>query len=200
MDELAVAFMRRHPNVSLRLVGLNSSAIADRVRRGELEAGIVLLPIDDDGLAVRPIVRDEVLYVTAYPDRTRQPATIERLAATPLVFYDAQSADHDPIRRQLAERAQALGLRLQPKVDVELKDIAMRLVASGIGDTYLPSAYTHAPYYPEGLSTASFRPALYDTFAIITRPGARLSSGVRELLVALEAHMRAVADELDRPP
>jgi DNA-binding transcriptional LysR family regulator len=198
IDELVTGFLRRHPNVSLRLVGLNSSAIADRVRRGELEAGIVLLPIDDDGLAVRPIVRDEVLYVTAHPERTRQPATIERLAATPLVFYDAESADHDPIRRQLAERAQALGVRLQPKVEVELKDIAMRLVAAGIGDTYLPSAYTHAPYYPEGLSTASFRPALYDTFAIITRPGARLSSGVRDLLAALEAHMRAVADELDR--
>lgn len=198
MDELVAAFLRRHPNVSVRLIGSNSSAIADRVRRGELEAGVVLLPIDDDKLDVRPIVRDEVLYVTAYPDRTRQPARIERLAATPLVFYDAESADNDPIRRQLAERAQALGVRLQPKVEFELKDIALRLVAAGIGDTYLPRAYTHAPYYPEGLSTASFSPALYDTFAIITRPGSRLSAGVRELLRDVEAHMRAVADELDR--
>jgi DNA-binding transcriptional LysR family regulator len=139
-----------------------------------------------------------VLYVSVSAERTRQPATIEQLAATPLVFYDAESADKDPIRRQLAERAQALGVRLQPKVEVELKDIALRLVAASIGDTYLPSAYTHAPYYPQSLSTASFSPALYDTFAIITRPGARLSPGVRELLTHLEAHMRAVADELDR--
>ena len=198
MDELVAAFLRRHPNVSVRLIGPNSSVIADRVRRGELEAGVVLLPIDDDKLDVRPIVRDEVLYVSAYPQRTRQPATIERLAETPLVFYDAESADNDPIRRQLAERAQALGVRLQPKVEVELKDIALRLVARGIGDTYLPSAYTHARYYPEGVRTASFSPALYDTFAIITRPGARLSAGARELLGNLEAHMRAVADEFDR--
>ena len=198
MEELVTAFLRRHPNLSLRLIGLNSSAIADRVRRGELEAGVVLLPIDDDKLEVRPIVRDEVLYVTAHPERTRQPATIERLAATPLIFYDAESADGDPIRRQLAERAQAQGLQLQPKVEVELKDIALRLVAAGIGDTYLPTAYTRMPYYPQGLSTASFKPALYDTFAIISRRGARLSPGVRELLDDLEAHMRAVADELDR--
>ena len=186
-----IAFLRRHPDVSVRLVGSNSSAIAERVRRGELEAGVVLLPIDDDRLDVRPIVRDEVLYVSASARAHARPATIERLAETPLVFYDAESADDDPIRRQLAERAQALGMRLQPKVEVELKDIALRLVAAGIGDTYLPSAYTRAPYYPDGLSTDPFSPPLYDTFAIITRPGARLSPGVRELLAELEAHMRA---------
>jgi DNA-binding transcriptional LysR family regulator len=197
-DELIADFLSRHPDVSVRLVGRNSSALADRIRRGELEAGVLVLPIDDDKLDVRPIVRDEVVYVSADPERTRTPATIERLAATPLIFYDAESADGDPIRRQLAERAQAQGLRLAPKVEVELKDIALRLVAAGIGDTYLPSAFTHAPYYPAGLHTASFSPALYDTFAIVTRAGARLSPGVRELLAAVEAHMRAVADTFDR--
>ena len=198
LDELVVAFLRRHPNVSLRLIGHNSSVIADRVRRGELEAALLILPIDDDKLDVRPILRDEVVYVSADPDRTREPATIERLATTPLIFYDAESADDDPIRRQLAERAQALGLRLVPKVEVELKDIALRLVADGIGDTYLPTAFTRAPYYPDGLSTVSFSPALYDTFAIVTRSGARLSPGVRELLAGLETHMRSVADDFDR--
>ena len=198
LDELVVAFLRRHPQVSVRLVGHNSSVIADRVRRGELEAGMIVLPIDDEKLDVRPIVRDEVIYVSADPERTRQPATIERLAATPLIFYDAESADDDPIRRQLAERAQALGLRLRTKVEVELKDIALQLVAAGIGDTYLPSAFIHAPYFPDGLSTVSFEPALYDTFAIVTRTGTRLSPGVRELLEDLEAHMRSAADEFDR--
>jgi DNA-binding transcriptional LysR family regulator len=197
LDEVAAAFLRRHPDVALRLIGHNSSAIADRVRRGALEAGVVLLPIDDDRLDVRPIVRDEVLYASADPERTRTPVPIERLAATPLVFYDAESADRDPIRRQLAERAQRAGLRLRPKVEVELKDIALRLVAAGIGDTYLPSAYTRAPYYPAGLSTAPFAPALHDTFAIVTRTGARLTPGVRELLGDIEAHMRAVAGRFD---
>jgi DNA-binding transcriptional LysR family regulator len=196
VNEVVAAFLRRHPDVSVRLVGRNSSAIAQRVRRGELEAALVLLPIDDDRLEVRPIVRDEVLYVSSSPERTRRPAKIEQLAAAPLIFYDAEAADDDPIRRQLAERAQALGFQLRPKVEVELKDIALQLVAAGIGDTYLPSAYARAPYYPRGLSTASFSPALYDTFAVITRPGARLSPGVRELLSDLEAHMRVVADEL----
>ena len=74
----------------------------------------------------------------------------------------------------------------------------MSLVAAGIGDTYLPSAFTRAPYFPAGLHTVSFTPALYDTIAIITRSGRRISAGVRELLTDLEAHMRAVAEELDQ--
>ena len=198
LDELVTSFLERHPNVAVRLVGNNSSLAAERVRRGELEAAVVLLPVDDQRLDVRPVVRDEILYVSASPARTQQPATIERLSEAPLVFYDAESAERDPIRRQLADRAQAQGIRLQPRVEVELMDFALRLVADGIGDTYLPSAYTHAPYYPPGLTTTRFSPALYDTFAIVTRQGSRLSAGMRELLSHLEAHMLAVAAEFDR--
>jgi DNA-binding transcriptional LysR family regulator len=198
LDELVSSFLRRHPRMTVRLVGRNSSLTAERVRRGELEAAVIVLPIDDDKLDVRPLIRDEVLYVSATPERTRRPATIEQLASTPLVFYDAESADNDPIRRQLAERAQADGLRLRPRVEVEFIELALRLVAEGVGDTYLPSAYTHAPFYPAGLTTVTFRPALYDTFAVITRRASRLSPAVRELIADLEAHMRAVSDDFDR--
>jgi hypothetical protein len=42
---------------------------------------------------------------------------------------------------------------------------------------------------------SSFSPALCDTFAVITRGGACLAPGVRELVSELEGHMRVVADE-----
>jgi DNA-binding transcriptional LysR family regulator len=197
LDELVTAFLARHPGVAVRLVGRNSSVTAERVRRGELEAAVVVLPVDDERLDVRPVARDEVLYVSADPARTRRPATIEQLARTPLVFYDAEAADRDPIRRRLAERAQAHGVVLRPRLEVELVDLALRLVADGVGDTYLPSAYTRAPYFPAGLHTARFSPPLHDTFAVVTRLGARLSPAVRELVADVERHMEAVAAELD---
>jgi DNA-binding transcriptional LysR family regulator len=196
IDRVVTHFLRRHRDISVRLVGRNSSAVVERVRRGELEAGVVVLPIDDRELDVHPLVRDEVLYISATRERTQQPATIERLLETPLVFYDAESGDQDPIRRQLAERAQALGQRLQPKVEVELKDIALQLVAADIGDTYLPSAYTRAPYYQRRLRATAFSPPLYDTIAVITRPGSRVTPGVRELLTDIETHLQRVAATL----
>ena len=101
---------------------------------------------------------------------------------------------------ELTEREQALGVRLAPKVEVELNDIALRLVAAGLGDTYLPRAFTRVPYFPAGLHTVSFSPALYDTFAVVTRPAARLSPGVRELLDGLEAHLQAVAADSGQKP
>ncbi len=51
-------FARRHPQVAIRVVGENSSQLADAVRAGRLEAGLVALPIDDDGLEVgAPVAR-----------------------------------------------------------------------------------------------------------------------------------------------
>ena len=47
--------------------------------------------------------------LSGHPSRTARPVTMERLASAPLIFYGAESADADPIRRQLAERAQADG-------------------------------------------------------------------------------------------
>jgi DNA-binding transcriptional LysR family regulator len=194
IHEVVAAFLDRHPTVSVRIVGSNSSIVADLVHRGDLEAGIVVLPLDDDGLDVRPVLQQESLYVSADPARTSEPATIERLVSAPLILYDAGPGERDPVRRQLADRAQAAGLRLVPKVEVESRELALQLVAAGVGDTYVSQPWMRASYFPPGLSATAFSPAFHDTFAIITRPGRRLSPGVRELLANLEAHMVAIAE------
>ena len=56
-------------------------------------------------------MREELLYVSADPERVREPMTIERLADAPLILYDARWGVDDPTRRQLRERAQQAGVR-----------------------------------------------------------------------------------------
>src|SRR5918997_3999556 len=58
-------FRRRHPEVRVRVIGQNSAEVADEVRDGRLEAGLVVLPIDDRGLDVRPALEEELQYVSA---------------------------------------------------------------------------------------------------------------------------------------
>lgn len=196
IDEMVAVFARRYPGLVLRLVGQNSSDAADRVRTGELEAALVALPIDADRLAVRPLLRDEVVYVSADPARTRHAVTIHDVARRPIVFFDVGSGDSDPTRRQLVVRAQEAGLVLRPRIEVETLVMALRLVADGIGDTYLPRAHTGGWHFPPGLSTTSFDPPMYDTLALVTRHGAVLSPAMRLFVAHVEEHMATVADEL----
>ncbi len=189
IDRFASAFAQEHPGVALRLLGRNSSIAADRVRSGDLEAALVALPIDDDGLDVRPFVRDEVVYVSADPAQGREPATVERLTRRPLILYDAESGDRDPLRRQLQERAQELGLQLVARVETETMVMALRLVADGVGDTYIPRAHASADYFPVGLTTTPFRPSVYETFAIVARRGTRLSPAAEAFASGIRAHL-----------
>ena len=197
LDRLASDFARRHPGVVLRLVGRNSSAVASRVRQGELEAALVNLPIDDDGLEVRPFVRDEVVFVSADASQAREPMTIERLSTRPLILYDAESGDRDPLRRQLRERAQELGLVLRARVETETMVMALRLVADGVGDTYLPRAHTRAAYFPGGLSAVGFRPLVHETFALVVRHGSRPSPATAAFMAEVEEHMRSIEPRLE---
>ena len=114
-----------------------------------------------DGVCGGPVLywsADRPVYVSADPRRTQGAVTIEMLAERPLVVFDAESGERDPLRRQLAERAQERGLRLVPRVETQTMVLALRFVADGVGDTLLPRAHTRAPYYPKGLSTAPLEP------------------------------------------
>lgn len=158
---------------------------------------MVSLPIDDDGLAVRPFARDEVVYVSADRAATRHPVSLEDLMRRPLILYDAESGDRDPLRRQLNERAQERGLRLTARVETETMVMALRLVADGIGDSYVPRAHTRASYFPAGLSTASFRPAFHDTFAIVSRRGAVLSPATATFADGLRDHVLGLGGSIE---
>ena len=70
--EIVAAFRRRHPEVRVRVIGQNSFEVVEAVRRGEIEAGMVALPVDDRGLDVRPIMRDELVYASVEGGRLRR--------------------------------------------------------------------------------------------------------------------------------
>src|SRR5699024_10953118 len=108
------------------------------VSAGVLEAGLVALPIDDSSLEVLPVAQDEIVYISSDRERAENPPSTAQILSGPLVLYDAHFSTTDPLRRQLNERAQALGLRIEPTVDVEHLSTALSLVAAGLGDSLVP--------------------------------------------------------------
>ncbi len=185
-------FRRRYPDVRVRVVGQNSAEVADAVRDGVLEAGLVALPIDDGGLEVRPSIREENHYVSASPQRVTKPKTIEDLAAAPLILYDARWGRADPMRRQLAERAQRAGVRLEPQIEVEYLTAALDLAVRRLGDTVADPSVLATRGFARKLSTVSLDPPLYDTYAFITRRNAHLSPATRAFMELAEKRVAAM--------
>jgi DNA-binding transcriptional LysR family regulator len=181
-------FVQRHPEVAVRLVGENSVQLAGAVRSGRLEAGLVALPIDDEGLEVgAPVAQFEV--VRAGVGRVDGAMTIERLAETVLVLPEARWGDEDPTRRQLADRAQRAGVTLRPRIEVQHATAALELAARGVGDTLVTRALLDVLGYGDRLVAVSLDPGLHEAFAFIRRRNARLSPATRTLMTLAEQHL-----------
>jgi DNA-binding transcriptional LysR family regulator len=192
LSDLVQDFRSRFPNVRVRLIGQNSSEVADSVRDGQLEAGLIVLPIDDRGLDIRPAIDDELLYLSADPERVREPMTIERLAKAPLILYDARFGWADPTRRQLAERAQRAGVTLEPEIEVEYVEAALDLAARGLGDTIGTRRVALGRGFARRLHSVGFDPPVVDTFAFVTRRNAHLSPATRAFMQLAAKRMEAL--------
>ncbi len=193
LPALAAEFHHRHPAVTIRGQGLNSAEVADAIRAGELEAGLVQLPIDDRGLWVSaPVLTDTVVYVSADPSRTTHPMTIEDLSQAPLILSEARWAKDDPLRRALTERAQRAGVTLRPTFEVEFQTAAVELAAHGVGDSLVSYLVTHWPGYPQPLHWTPLEPVFEEHFALVTRQSGSLSPATRAFMVLAEQQIRAL--------
>lgn len=181
LSDLAQRFHKLHPAVKLRLVGLTSPLTTEAVVRGEVEAALVVLPVVDAGLVVKPLFRDEVMYASATRDPSRGPVTMGELAAATLVLYDASAGWMDSTRNQILERAQLQGLRIDPVMEVEHIETALSLVSDGEADTIVCRTIARSPAFPRNVATVPFEEPFYDTISLIRREGAFMSLATRKI-------------------
>jgi len=197
--DLVEDFRRSHPDVRVRIVGQNSSETVEAIRDGTLEAGLVVLPVDDRALEIRPAMRDEVLYVSADRSRLRHAMTMERLATAPLILSEASWGSEDPTRRQLRELAQRAGVTIEPQIDVEDVEVALELAARGLGDTIAPAGMLRRLASSE-LGWVPFADPIYETFAFTWRRGAQLSPATKAFMTFAERRLDALAELLRSEP
>lgn len=193
LTELVATFRERYPAVRVRAVGRNSAEVADAVRDGRLEAGLVALPVDERGLDVTsPVWTAEVVYVSADRTRTQAPIDIQQLARAPLILAEARWGDQDPTRRRLTDWARTAGVTVEPTIEVELPAAAVALAARGVGDALVSLPLIAATGSQDRLSWVSLEPPMYETFAFVTRTGNRLSPATQEM-IRLAAHLLRTA-------
>lgn len=200
LEDVIAEFRALHPLVSLKMMGLNSSDVADAVREGQLEAGLVALPIDDQGLDVGPVRwASEAVFLTTQEKRTRRPMDPSSLAGVQLVLPEVRWGSADPTRRQLAARAQNAHVKLDVVVEVESPAAALALAARGVADTIISLPLAHRLGYTDRLHWSSLEPPLVETFAFISRRDGRISPAAQVLIRLMAARLSKLPMSAELP-
>jgi DNA-binding transcriptional LysR family regulator len=194
---LVADVLERHPGVRVELIGQNSTEVQEDLRRGRLEAAMIAIhQVTSEGMTVIPVARDEIVYISADPERLASPVTARRLAQADLVMPDTTWRADDSVRVLLRQMLHETGLNPQTRIEVEDPEIAVELVGLGLADSVVPkgAAEQLLPRLAPNAGWVSFRPKVYDTFAIVHRAGATLSPAARLMIELATKRIQAVAE------
>ena len=186
----------RHPGLRVELIGQHSHEVMEELRRGRLEAAMVSLPVVDEAMEVRPVAREELVYISADPEHLRAPVTARALAAAQLVLPETTWRTEDSARVALSRFAHEAGSSLQTRIEVEDVETAVELVELGLADSVVQRGVIEelGPRLAPGTSWVSLRPRLWDTIAIVHRKDAVLSPGAQLVIELAVERIRAVTE------
>lgn len=135
---LVADVLARYPGVRVELIGQNSNDVFDQLRRGRLEAAMIAVAgVDSEGMAVTPVARDELVYVSADRDRLSSPVTAHRLARASLVMAETTWRATDSARTVLRRMVHETGHNPQTRIEVEDVETAVELVGLGLADSVI---------------------------------------------------------------
>ena len=128
-------FRQEHPQVRLRALVANSDKIQSLLVENQLDVGIV------DGLGVSERLRAQPLYqedlvLAAAPGRFPAPATVEELAALPLLLREPGSGLRSSVDRVFSQQ----GLAPQPLLESTSTAALTQAAKAGLGVAILPEA------------------------------------------------------------
>jgi len=194
---LVADVLARHPGVRVELIGQNSSDVQDELRRGRLEAAMIAVPnVTSEGMSVTPVARDELVYISADPERLASPVTAQRLSRASLVMPETTWRADDSTRIVLRRMLHETGRNPQTRIEVEDVETAVELVGMGLADSVIPRGAAEqllARLAPTA-GWVSLRPRQFDTLAIVHRAGATLSPAARLMIDLATTRIQAIAE------
>jgi len=130
-------FLGLFPRVQLQVASGHSNDTLSRVLGGELDIGLVTLPVDADRIRVTEIGRDELVAVVA-PDHAwveRRRIQAADFANEPLILYERESRMTGILLRFLLEE----GIFPRVVTEVDQVEVVKELVRVGLGVAVLPA-------------------------------------------------------------
>jgi DNA-binding transcriptional LysR family regulator len=198
---LVADVLARHPGVRVELVGQNSTDVQEDLRRGRIEAAMIAVPaVTSEAMAVTPVARDELVYISNDPEKVASPVTAARLAEASLVMSETTWRANDSTRIVLRQMLHETGRNPQTRVEVEDVETAVELVGMGLVDSVVPKGVVDEllPRLAPDAGWVSLRPRQYDTLAIVHRADATLSAAARLMIELATARIKAICEPVRR--
>ena len=134
-------FRERFPNVELSLQEMSPDEEVQKLRNNQIDAGFLYLPVDETGLAIRPILREP--FIVALPDEhllaTETQVAMGQLAEEPFILPPQHQVP--ACYGHIMEACRRAGFF--PKAvqkDVWLMQTIVDLVAGGLGVALVPAS------------------------------------------------------------
>ena len=173
--ELFVRVRTVYPQIVLHVGDANTWLLRERLLNGRLDIAVLYADQPERGLAIEPLLLEELFYMTAEPDRS--PIRIADAAQRPLLLPGP-----DSVSRLVAEEAfKKHELTVTSIGEINTLSTLRRAIASGIGNAILSWA---ALYDGEGKVALNYR-RFAD--AKLVRPVALCFSEVGQRSPAIEA-------------
>jgi DNA-binding transcriptional LysR family regulator len=200
--QLIADVLARHPGVRVELVGQNSSDVQEDLRRGRIEAACIAVPqVHSEGMQVTPIAHDELVYISADPERLRSSVNAARLSRSSLVMPETTWRAVDSTRIVLRQMLHETGRNPQTRIEVEDVETAVELVGMGLADSVIPrgAAEQLLPRLAPHAGFVSLSPKQVDTIAIVHRIGAQLSPAARLMIELATQRIQEIAEPTSPP-
>lgn len=196
---LVADVLARHPGVRVELVGQNSTDVQEDLRRGRIEAAMIAVSaVVSEGMAVTPVARDELVYISTNPVTLSSPITPTKLARASLVMSETTWRANDSTRIVLRQMLHGTGHNPTTRIEVEDVETAVELVGMGLADSVVPRGVVDqllTRLAPKAGWT-SLRPRQYDTLAIVHRAGATLSPAAKLMIELATRRIQEIAEPI----
>ena len=175
------AYQARHPSVRFEVKEAGSREVADNVVNGQLELGVVTLPVRSRDLDIYPLMEDEIVPVCRgdHPLARVRALSAEQLDGQGLVGFEAGSA----IRGLIDNALQAAGVELNLVMELRSIPGIVRMVATTGNIAFVSRMGVAADTTIKVLEVSDLD--IRRQLAVITRRGVPLSPAAASFSVTL---------------
>jgi len=190
LPRVAPAIRRSLPRLQLRLYEYQTAPMLEKLHAGELDVGILALPVELDGLESRELYREA--FLVALPERHRLAAhetlRVADLKGEPLLLLE----DGHCLRDQALEVCSRAGVREQQDFRATSLETLRQMVAAGAGVTLLPELAGRGAYRSaRGVVLRPFaRPAPLRHVGAVWRKSTARRAAIDALCTLIAEHAR----------